>query len=282
MSELVQFTEEDIARIQPKVLEMLLEFDRVCRKHGIRYSISGGTLLGAVRHKGFIPWDDDGDIDMLREDYDRFVEVCDELDPSICFFQDHDTEPEYLWGYAKLRYADTVTIRGGQEHLKFRTGLCVDIMPKDDVPRFFPLQMLDDFRCYCLRKILWGRVGRYDYSNSPFIRNWYALLCKIPVDWVFKQVRKKADKSSNDTPNRVRTQLFNAAGKLYKKSKRLRDRYGWPKEWMFDLVEYDFEGHKLWGMRNYDEFLELLYGDYMTLPPEDKRLPKPMYSVVKF
>ena len=70
-------------------LDLLIEFDRVCRKHGIKYCITCGTLLGAVRHKGYIPWDDDSDIAMLREEYEKFRAVADEMDASVCYFQDH-------------------------------------------------------------------------------------------------------------------------------------------------------------------------------------------------
>lgn len=80
---------------------MLVDFDRVCRKHGISYVIFTGTLLGAVRHKGFIPWDD-ADIGILREDYEKFKKVSSELNPEICYFQNHETDPEYRWEYGKL------------------------------------------------------------------------------------------------------------------------------------------------------------------------------------
>ncbi|MBQ2689307.1 MAG: LicD family protein [Solobacterium sp.] len=79
-------------------LELLEEADRICRKNHIHYNIIAGTLLGAVRHGGFIPWDDDADIAMLRSEYDRFVEACArDLDHSRFYFQDHRTTPGYRW-----------------------------------------------------------------------------------------------------------------------------------------------------------------------------------------
>lgn len=78
---------------------MLVEVDHICRRHDIKYVISYGTLLGAIRHGGFIPWDYDSDICMLREEYEKFKRVANELDPDICYFQDHDTDENYLWSY---------------------------------------------------------------------------------------------------------------------------------------------------------------------------------------
>lgn len=103
-------------------LDMLEELDRVCRKYDIKYCITYGTLLGAVRHKGFIPWDDDSDIAMLREEYEKFRKVAHEMDPSICYFQDHFNDPEYLWQYGKLRRTGTTFVRAGQEHMKGKMG----------------------------------------------------------------------------------------------------------------------------------------------------------------
>ena len=82
-----ELSKEQFRKMQLVELEMLKEFDRVCTKHKINYVIFGGTMLGAVRHKGYIPWDDDADITMLREDYEKFKEHMDELNPDICYFQ---------------------------------------------------------------------------------------------------------------------------------------------------------------------------------------------------
>ena len=87
-----ELTSEEFRKMQLLELDMLIEFDRVCRKHNIKYTILAGTMLGAVRHNGFIPWDDDADIGMLREEYEKFKVVSKELNSDICYYQDHTTD----------------------------------------------------------------------------------------------------------------------------------------------------------------------------------------------
>ena len=118
---------EDFRKLQLLELDLLIELDRICRENHITYQIWAGTQLGAVRHKGFIPWDDDADVVMLREEYEKFREVSDQLNPDICFFQDHYNDPEYRWQYGKLRRTGTKYIRLGQEHIKCRTGVFIDV-----------------------------------------------------------------------------------------------------------------------------------------------------------
>ena len=96
---MIEVNEDLLQRLRPLWLDMLLEVDRICRKHNIKYSLDGGTLLGCIRHKGFIPWDDDVDVIMLREEYEKFVAVCkNELDTEKFFLQDFRTDKEYRWG----------------------------------------------------------------------------------------------------------------------------------------------------------------------------------------
>lgn len=260
----------DFRKMQLLQLDMVLELDRVCRKHDIKYVLTCGSLLGAVRHKGYIPWDDDADIGMLREEYEKFRKVAHELDPTICYFQDHENDPDYLWEYGKLRRIGTSYIRAGQEHLKGKTGVFIDIFPMDDIPKKVIGQVIQDFYCFFLRKVLWARVGKK--TEKGFLKIWYVILSQIPVNWVYRRVNSMTARSKNINPNRVRILLFTSFGKLNYKHP-LSERYGMPKKWFLDREEYTFEGHQLYGSRDYDGFLKYMYGDYMKLPPEEERKP---------
>lgn len=279
MPEIKVIKDEDFRRMQLLELEMLVELDRVCKENNIKYQIWAGTLLGAVRHKGYIPWDDDADVVMLREEYEKFKKCADQLNPEICFYQNHDTDPEYRWGYAKLRKTGTKYVRLGQEHVNCKTGVFIDVFPLDDIPKSTIGQMLQDFHCFCLRKIMWSEIGKY--NERGFLKIWYSILSKIPIDWVFKQLEKYAKKSKNSTPNKVRTLTYTAIGKLYRKHP-LKDRYGMPKRWFLNTKTFEFEGKQLVGLKDYDECLTFEYGDYMKLPPKEKRIQHAPVSDYEF
>ena len=191
------------------------------------------------------------------------------MDPSICFFQDHDTDPEYRWGFGKLRRTGTKYVRLGQEHLKNKTGVFVDVLPLDDAPLSLPGQMLQDFHCFCIRKIMYSEVGRM--NEKGFMKAWYTLLSKIPISFAFNQLNHYIRKSRNDSPNKVRTLTLTSIGKLYYRHP-LRDRYAMPKRWFLNTEDYEFEGKMLTGIKDYDEALRFLFGDYMKLPPVEARV----------
>lgn len=272
-------TPEEFRKMQLTQLELLVDFDRVCRKHNIDYVISSGTMLGAVRHKGYIPWDDDADIMMLREDYERFKTVMNDLNPDICFFQDHTTDSEYRWGYGKLRRTGTKYVRVGQDHLKCKTGIFVDVFPYDDIPKSIIGQIFQDFYCYCCRKILWSEVGKEVCTG--FKQYWFKMLSHIPTDTVFKWLSYYTKKSNKESNNRVRILCFTSIGKLYYKHP-IKERYGILKEWFTDRAEYEFEGKQLMGTKDYDSVLKFWYDDYMTLPPIEKREQHSACSYIDF
>lgn len=279
MKSIKYLTPEQFRRMQLTELDMLVDFDRVCRKNSINYVLFGGSLIGAVRHKGYIPWDDDADIAMLREDYDIFKKHMHELNPQICYFQDHDTDPDYRWGYGKLRRTGTKYIRVGQEHLKCKTGIFVDVFPLDDVPKHLIGQIFQDWQCFCLRKILWSEVAKY--NTTGIWKIWFTVLSKIPLSYPFSKYRKYIKRSNNSTSNRVRCLAFQAMGTLYKKNP-LRERYGMPKSWFLDRAEYEFEGKKFYSTKEYDAILQYMYGDYMTPPDEKHREQHSPFSEIEF
>lgn len=274
-----ELTPTEFRKMQLLELDMLKEFDRVCRKHDIKYTVLGGTMLGAVRHSGFIPWDDDADLGMLREEYEKFKKVMSELNPNICYFQDHTTDPNYRWGYGKLRRKGTEYVRVGQEHLKCKTGIFIDVFPLDDCPKSTIGQMFQDFYCFCCRKILWSEVGRV--ACNGFYKYWFLLLSKIPVHYAFSLLKMYTRRSKNEKNCLVRTLCFTSIGKLYYKHP-LKQRYGLPKKWFVDCVEYDFEKIKIMGSREYDEVLSFWFGDYMKLPPEGQREQHSACSYINF
>ncbi|MBR2523985.1 MAG: LicD family protein [Clostridiales bacterium] len=274
-----KLTPDEFRRLQFTELSLIKEFDRVCRANGIRYTIFCGTLLGAVRHKGYIPWDDDADIGMLREDYEKFKKVAGQMDQSVCFFQDHETDPEYLWGYGKLRKPGTTHIRTGQEHIKCQDGIYVDVFPLDDIPMNVPGQLWQNFICFVNRKILWANVGKV--SDKGIKKLWWKFLSLTSKDTVYKRMKRYESRSNNDSPNMVRCLLFPSFGTLYVKNP-INKRYGMEKSWFLNVRDYEFEGCSFLGMEDADAFLKHMYNDYMTLPPPEKRVPKVSFKLIKF
>lgn len=122
MAKSFEIIKDILEKLQKVELEMLIEIDRICRKNNIKYSIMYGTLLGAVRNGGFIPWDDDCDIMFKRNEYEKF------------FLQEHRTDPNYLFGYGKLRRKNTVFRRKGQGHINQRDGIFMDLFIYDNIP----------------------------------------------------------------------------------------------------------------------------------------------------
>ena len=260
--EKIELSDRELRQLQLNLLEMLIEIDRICRKYGIKYSLDGGTLLGAVRHGGFIPWDDDIDVIMRREEYRKFYKACrKELDKKRFFQQEYRTDPHYRWGYEKLRRLDTVFVRLGQEHLKNRGGIFVDIFVVDNVPDGFFIRRLHLFACYVIRKLLYAQLGMKN-ADSLFFRKWYGLLYRVvPRDAVFRLRNRIAYRCS-----RKRTELVRHMTYPY-----VRSRYGMPGDCFDEMMDMQFEGYTFRAFCKYDKYLSALYGDYMKLPPKEKQ-----------
>ena len=247
-------------------LEILIEFDRICRDNDISYSLDGGTLLGAVRHRGFIPWDDDVDVIMLRTEYLKFKKAAEkELDRERFFLQDHKTDPGYHWGYSKIRREGTSFVRNGQSHLKQHDGIFIDIFIVDSVPDDSFLKKIHYAKCFYIRKGLYSKIGK-DNEKSLFYKILYKILSIPGKDYYLKKLDKLI-KKSNSRNNQSKLVSHYTYG--YPKS----CRYGMPRECFLEMTDMLFEGHLFKAFTKYDTYLGLLYGDYMKLPPKDKQKP---------
>lgn len=259
----IQFTQEELDKIHKIQIEMLFEVDRICRKYDIKYIVSGGTMLGAVRNHRFIPWDDDIDIRMVRTEYERFCEACEEeLDKSKYFLQNHKTDAEYPWQYGKMRYIHSKYTRVGQEHLKMQDGIFVDIIPSDGLPNNYIARKAVLTKSYILRKLLYSRVGSVTEEN-PVKRSAYRLMNRVPKNWVFKKMEKLEKKYSGSECCYQTSYCF-----CRPRQKRFIER-----SWHLDTIEVEFEGRKVFIPKEYDKWLLMSYGeDYMTPPPEEERV----------
>lgn len=257
---------EDLRRLQLIQLEMLVEVDRICQKCGIRYSIIAGTLLGAVRHGGYIPWDDDADVALLRPEYEKFAQACQtELDTSRFYFQDHVRTPGYRWGYGKLRRKDTLYMRMGQEHMPYPSGIFIDIFPLDNVPSPIWERKLHNLACTCVRKLLWSEVGKIA-EKSLFLRTLYTILSQIPLKFVFAVYDALKGYYNRKDTDLVRILTFPTPDNGY---------YGYYRRWYENLEPILFEGRYFPGIKDYEEYLTFKFGDFRTLPPLDQRKTHP-------
>jgi len=246
-------------------LEMLIEVDRICKKCGIKYCIVAGTLLGSVRHGGYIPWDDDADVSMLRPEYEKFREACKtELDTERFYFQDYKNTPGYRWGYGKLRRKGTEFVRLNQEHMPYEQGIFIDVFPYDNVPDNYLLRCIHNFHCFVYRKIFWSAVGRK--SEKLILRLIYSILYKIPEKKLYERYEKFIEKSNRKKGKLIRVLTFPTPNRVF----------GYDRRWWEDLSDKVFEGYIFKGARDYDGYLSFKYGDYMTLPPVEKRKVHPV------
>ena len=260
-----KLTPRELREVQKTELEILQEIDRICRKNRIRYCVIAGTMLGAVRGGGFIPWDDDADVGMLRPEYDRFVAACKrDLDETRFLFQDHHVTPGYRWGYGKMRRRDTLFLRHGQEHMPYDQGIFVDVFPLDTVPNCWAGRAIMNLRCFVVRKFLWARVGRVSERRAA-IRWIYRLMDHVPEEKILRHYDRMVEGCGRET-DWVRILMFPTPNRAF----------GYLRRWYEDPKDVCFEGILFPGVSEPDAYLRFKYGAYETLPPPEERRVHPV------
>ncbi len=257
-----------LQEMQQVYLELLREFDGLCQHHGLRYDLAGGSLLGAVRHGGFIPWDNDVDVCMPRPDYERLLKLKAEGKLKLPGKRD------------VISHRDGTLARHFGRYIRYDVKRQADMAEEDDCPYIgmdiFPVDGLPkgklSFKWQCwrvkqLRRFLLTSVEKKGTSRkgalAAKIKDLYRpILRKIGPFRIAEKLEKVCSRVSFE-----KAELVGALTGMYGHKER------WPKEAMLPQSRMDFEGIQVWGYANYDVYLGNLYGDYMKLPPEDKRVP---------
>lgn len=245
----------DMDLVHSKMLEIAVEIDRICRKYNIKYILDGGSMLGAVRHNGFIPWDHDLDVAMLREDYEKFQTACETELKERFFFSNYSTEERYSLNFGKMRMNGTHFLEMQYQNLNLHDGIFVDIFPIDNTYKIFrKLQCRLVAFVYCAHQV---KNGIYDGSD-------FKKLIYIPFSWLsFKTLNAWRDGLMKMFNRRKTKYVYKVCHPGKKKPINNRSIYE-------DIIEHEFEEKNFYIPREYDDFLTKRYGEYMKIPPESE------------
>lgn len=245
-------------------LELLQKFIEVCQRYNLRYWVCGGTLLGAVRHKGFIPWDDDVDVSMMREDYDRLQAVAAEAFQPPFFYQTAYTDKDYYRSHAQLRMDGTAAIRPSDCFQPYHQGIFIDVFPLDGIPDDDPrvddalrkgrriLRFLKAKNTNIFLSGRWGLVFRKWKARREVARRGWANIFREAEDLYRQFPVTEADVVSE----------LSTTGRDFACRKSIYD----------DMVWLDFEDIKVPAPVGWDEYLRTQYGDNYMTPMKDPTL----------
>lgn len=252
---------------------ILSSIDAFCRSHDINYSIAYGTLLGAARHRGFIPWDDDIDIVMLRKDYDRFVENYSDEHYRL-------VRGENIANHLHVVVTDPSTVvkfdEGTTDALFYKGGVWVDVFPLDNVPD-------DDGKYEKIKKKIYQRrflqrygevspVNKGDRVIKKFVKRIVHVFLALTKDYNGAKALKLMRTYNTTNTNKV----ANFAVWYLKNNQSI------PSKWFDDYIELEFEGRRFRAIKNYIDYLVSLYGDWQKLPPHPSEYPGIIMKHIKY
>lgn len=260
-----------LSEIHGYLFEILQELDRICRKYNIKYSLEGGTLLGAAKYGDFVPWDDDLDVVMLRPEYERFLEVCKKELGKDFFLQNSDTEEQFPLNYTKLRYTGSKYVQRNYEFLDINQGLFLDLYPLDYVDK-------KKYRT----KIHW--IGLLNGAKNVKLEVLLSPLHKSPPiskskSVAYKLVSKISLKCLNDAIKNMMMStnegevVLNLCNPTYSDRPIKVCRFQ-------EYTELSFRKQKFSVVKDYDNWLKEVFGDYMDTEP-DKETRGPSHAIVE-
>ena len=270
MASAKNYTDEELSKLRQIQMDIYREIRRICENHGIPFVAIAGTVLGAVRHNGYIPWDDDLDIAMMRCDYTRFLKYAkDEINPKF-FVQNYYTDPHYGNYFTKIRCNGTLFVQNIDKKDKSHHGIFVDVFPLDRVPDNlkerikYQKKLMIYYQIYmakCNRGIS-GEIDSLKGKTNQVIRSvLHVLLLSASKEKLFTKIDELCqiynDGNSSTLANAV---VFAMNGGYFEEAD------------MFPSVTHTFEGDTVMIPHDADKYLSQTYGDYMLLPPVDKRV----------
>ena len=249
--------EYDVEEIQKKIFEIFLEFDRVCKKHDIPYTLEGGTLLGAVLHKGFIPWDDDMDIIMLRKDYERFCEIANEELREPFVFETMKSRDDYPFLFGKCYNTNTIYKAKNTAHLDIQHGVFLDIFVEDNVKASTKQ----------LQSRLVSAIGTVRYIKLKVEKFQVRHLLYLPLFFLpIPKLNLMADKV-------MRWYEDEETEYIYPLCQSITSKPLLPRRLLTELIPGIFEGYEVLIPKCHMWYLHKHYETPMELPPESSRYP---------
>lgn len=258
----MDYSDAIVHKLWKTEMEILDEVDRICRDNGLKYSLAYGTLLGAIRHKGFIPWDDDIDIMMPSEDYNKLIDIWAKNASKEYIIQNKQTNEDFTQNFTKIRKDHTTFIHS--EHQKtvgYHTGIFIDIFPGYRVAKGFFAKKMQ--RVACALNLLYARNHTSRNSNG---------------------LSHAIERSLLMLPNSAKRKIYVTTEKYISKWQfdleqpwffpcTIRSVHKHFPPYLFDkLLELPYEDRKYYCVAEWDQYLKTQYGDYNVLPPENERV----------
>jgi len=258
----------NMEEVQNKILEIVLYLDEFCKKHNIEYFLMGGSALGAARHKGFIPWDDDLDVFMTYSNYQKFLNVASiNLDTENYYLQKENTE-EWPLLFSKLRMNNTTFIEKDTQNREMHKGFYIDIMCLNNVPKNKILQKIQYFSA---KIIVTKTLSERGYSTNSSYKKYLLKYVDLAVNSKIKKILLKSVRKYNNFDCDYVGHFFGRA--------RFKNCI-YPKKYIGKLKRVEFSGYKLPVMESNESYLEIRYGsDYMKMPSEETKALYPSHAV---